>query len=472
MRYRGPLLAGVVLVAGLGWWTALELRALEQRHRAELQRFVDGALLALDASHDLLRPPILRQLSEDRGPGGAPPPSPGRFESGPNDLRRLQPVLQRMVRGQSRIRWIAVLSSDRVVARAGPLETLPAIDRVRGSQQENGLQITWRPLGAPTGARRQPASGPRNTRTDERGSRPSSHPDRADRPVPAGAPVAVIAMDTNLPPEARRRGLLQIGQKIGAAAVSVVALLVAWVLGIRGRALAHELEAEQVRRGHLEELSLAASGLAHETKNPLGIIRGIAQSLQRSVGLSQQQQEGLSQILDESDRAAARLGEFMSYARIRTPELTSVDGSSLLHRAVEVLAVDLESAGVGARISADECRLLADEEMLLQIVLNLMLNSLEASSSGSTITLQLAAIGQAAALTVSDQGRGIEPELRERVFQPYVTGHADGHGLGLAIVRRLVESHGWSIELDSTRGSGTTVTIRGIRRAGSSGTEG
>lgn len=366
-----------------------------------------------------------------------------------------------MVAAQPRIRWIAIVSGHAAVARAGPVSSSLAIDGPHGERLEDGLHIAWRPLGAPS----RPRPGGRSEGRD----RPLLPRHSRRPPPPPGAPIVVIAMEAKMPAEVVRRGLLQIGQKIGIAGLGVVALLLAWVQGIRGRALSHLLEAEQVQRSHLEELSLAASGLAHETKNPLGIIRGLAQRMEQSGDLPDQDREAAGQILEEADRAVVRLGEFMSYARIRAPELEAVDGRQILAKASAVLAADIESAGVRATVEADDTLIVADAEMLLQILLNLMLNSLEASSPGGVMTIRLVVRADRATLSVEDQGRGIEPDLQERIFKPYVTGRAEGHGLGLAIVKRLVDHHGWSIEVRSQPDRGTTVEISGIRTVGRRG---
>ena len=100
--------------------------------------------------------------------------------------------------------------------------------------------------------------------------------------------------------------------------------------------------------------------------------------------------------------------------------------------------------------------------MLRQVLVNLLLNSLHASSPGSTVTVRMAPKGKKAALTVEDQGDGISPELLPNIFQPYVSENSRGHGLGLAIVKRFVEEHGWNISADSQPHRGTVITISGI----------
>jgi signal transduction histidine kinase len=100
--------------------------------------------------------------------------------------------------------------------------------------------------------------------------------------------------------------------------------------------------------------------------------------------------------------------------------------------------------------------------MMEQVLMNLLLNSLQASERGTLVSLRLESRGATADLVVEDQGRGIPPSLLRDVFKPYVTSRAEGHGLGLAIVKRIVDQHGWTIAVRSVEGRGTRVTIAGI----------
>ncbi|MEM8995988.1 MAG: sensor histidine kinase [Acidobacteriota bacterium] len=235
--------------------------------------------------------------------------------------------------------------------------------------------------------------------------------------------------------------------------------------------LVDRLGREQRERERYEELSLAASGLAHETKNPLGIIRGLAQRLATSDAVDPSTRRRAGQILDQADRAASRLGDFLSYASLRDPKIDVVDLDALLRYAREVLAPDLEAKEIRCRVETGGAAVLADEEMLLQIVLNLMLNSIAASPRGAKVELLFEtgpAPGGASTgrLAVVDGGAGIPEDLIEQVRKPYVTGRADGHGLGLALVERLAELHGWRLHIESRVGEGTRVEIDGVVPAG------
>lgn len=249
------------------------------------------------------------------------------------------------------------------------------------------------------------------------------------------------------------------------ALVCILAATAVWIAGIRRRILAGELAAERIRSAHLEELGLAAAGLAHETKNPLGIIMGMAQQIEARHDIPAESRAMLGHIMDEVDKASSRLGNFMNFARQRKPSPTAVRIDRLCGEVVRILGPDFEAAGVELLTQVAEATIAADEAMLRQILVNLLLNSLHASPAGSTVRIVLRGRARTFDLCVEDQGRGIPAELLPNIFKPYVSGSAAGHGLGLAIVKRIVEAHGWRIGARSERGQGTVMTITGIRPA-------
>ena len=142
--------------------------------------------------------------------------------------------------------------------------------------------------------------------------------------------------------------------------------------------------------------------------------------------------------------------------------MSPTDGRALLANVLEILRPDFDETQVGLELRCEPVIILADTEMLRQIVVNLLLNALAASAPGSTVAVRLHRVGESVTLEVEDQGSGIPPELLPNVFKPYVTGDAEGHGLGLAIVQRFVNEQGWAIDLQSVPGRGTKVTITGI----------
>ena len=247
-----------------------------------------------------------------------------------------------------------------------------------------------------------------------------------------------------------------------AALLLLAASLIVWILLIRSRSLAGQLETERTRRAHLEELGLAAAGLAHETKNPLGIILGFAQQISGNPEEPAQSRVMLEHIIDEVDKAQARLGNFMTFARQRKVNTVRLDAREVGAKVAEILEPDFAAVRVELEMNCAPLGILADEEMLRQVLVNLLLNSLHASSAGSKVTVRIVRKGKRAVLTVEDQGIGISPDLLPNIFQPYVSGNSKGHGLGLAIVKRFVEEHGWSISAGSQPHRGTVITISGI----------
>ncbi len=255
------------------------------------------------------------------------------------------------------------------------------------------------------------------------------------------------------------------GPLFGAALVCVLAVTAVWIAGIRRRVLAEELAAERIRGAHLEELALAAAGLAHETKNPLGLIMGMAQRIAADPHVPDHSRAMLEHIMDEVDKATSRLGNFMNFARQRTANLTVAHAKALCAEVAEILGPDFEAGGVDLALSVPDAIILADPDLLRQILVNLLLNSLHASPPDTTVTIRLAPQGRRFTLAVADQGQGIAAELLPDIFKPYITGSPSGHGLGLAIVKRLVEAQGWRIQAASTPGQGATMTITGIKAA-------
>jgi len=248
----------------------------------------------------------------------------------------------------------------------------------------------------------------------------------------------------------------------------VVALLIlsanaaAWMMVIRNRSLFDQLEIERTRSAHLEDLGLAAAGLAHETKNPLGIISGIAQQVARDTQVPKASRIMLETIIDEIDKSVSRLGLFMTFARQRKISAVPVDARQVIKGIAKVLQPEFEAAKVFLKTECPPLTIMADEQMFRQIMVNLILNSLTASLPGSAITIRLQHRGFHASVVVEDQGCGIKKDLLLRIFKPYVTGNPAGHGLGLSIVKRFAEDHGWAITAESQPDRGTMMTISGI----------
>ncbi len=229
-----------------------------------------------------------------------------------------------------------------------------------------------------------------------------------------------------------------------------------------------ELDKARRKQQELEELGLAAAGLAHEIKNPLGIIRGMAQRICSDSSCDANLKQMASAIMEEADVATARLGDFLSYARPRKPSLEPLNPKELTDRISGLVEDDFKSGGVTIVSEIPDCSIMADREMLSQIILNILMNSLKFTGSGGKVTMKLADCRDSSyILSIADTGRGIDPDIIADIFKPYVSRRPGGCGMGLAIVRKIVEQSGWEISVESMPAKGTVIIISGIRKADS-----
>jgi signal transduction histidine kinase len=206
-----------------------------------------------------------------------------------------------------------------------------------------------------------------------------------------------------------------------------------------------------------------AARLAHEVKNPLAAIKGLSAHM-ASQATDPKMAERLSIVAAEADRLREIVDGFLSFSR-GLDELTVAKTKPFdLARELTLL---LETRAADAQLSLEvtgsvESALNADVRKLRQVLLNLVLNAMQASPPGETVTIH---VGEKCGadgflrLTVSDHGVGMSPEVLERIRKPYFTTREGGTGLGVAVARGLVEQHGGRISYESAPGKGTTVSI-------------
>jgi signal transduction histidine kinase len=209
-----------------------------------------------------------------------------------------------------------------------------------------------------------------------------------------------------------------------------------------------------------------AARLAHEVKNPLAAIKGLSTHMARNA-TDPKTAERLAIVAAEAERLQSIVEGFLSFSR-------GLDDLRLAptrpHEVARELAVLLETraqeAGVTIEVSGDEGLALdADARKLRQVLLNLVLNAIQASPRGASVGVSVERECEGARITVRDDGAGMAPEVLERIRKPYFTTKEGGTGLGVAVARGLVEQHGGRMEFKSGTGKGTTVTILLPRRA-------
>jgi signal transduction histidine kinase len=250
------------------------------------------------------------------------------------------------------------------------------------------------------------------------------------------------------------------------ATVAALGSGLAW----RNLAKSSDLQIRLVRASemntHLKEMNLAAAGLAHETRNPLNIIRGLAQMISKQPDTAVEIQRKSRDIIDEADKVAAQLNEFINYSRPREVRRSKLALGSVVNEVVRALNYDLEEKKISLQIKGEQLSIEADEQLLRQALFNLLLNAIQAVDDSGEI--QVAAEKRnatEAVLEVRDNGPGVPPDRRTEIFKPYFTTQKEGTGLGLAVVQQIVLAHGWEVECLANEPQGAVFRITHLKLA-------
>jgi two-component system sensor histidine kinase HydH len=260
-----------------------------------------------------------------------------------------------------------------------------------------------------------------------------SHPEEGDIPVEISASPL---LDEN-------------GNKMGA------------VLLLRDLREIRSMEAQLARSKHLASLGRMAAGIAHEIRNPLGTLRGFAQYF-GSKAEDATAKEYSELMVGEVDRLNAIISSLLQFSRPREPECTLVTLPDLLAKAGKLMEHDFSQNEIKLQLDI-ECQdsMDADADLLLQVLLNLLNNAINASKKGDSVNLSYTSSPEEDSLfiTVRDSGIGMNQEEREKMFDPFFTTRKAGTGLGLAISHQIVEQHHGTFDVQSEPGKGTEITI-------------
>jgi signal transduction histidine kinase len=204
-----------------------------------------------------------------------------------------------------------------------------------------------------------------------------------------------------------------------------------------------------------------AARLAHEVKNPLAAIKGLSAHMARSAS-DAKMAERLAIVASEADRLQSIVDGFLSFSRGFDDLKVAPTKPHEIAREI-ILLLETRAADNGVALEAkggEDITVNADGRKLRQAMLNLVLNAIQASPPGKTVTLEVARKGkEAVELRVSDEGGGMTPEVLERIRKPYFTTKEGGSGLGVAVARGLIEQHGGQLRFDSAPGRGTAATM-------------
>jgi len=397
----------VAALAGAWTWQFIDYRSHVREHRGEHRRFGEALLGGVEGA----------MLRECRG---------GRFD--PDELAATFDEM----RSRLDLSWVALVGPQgTVLAQAGTRQSAAATDDVH----------------------RKPFDPPR-----PRGAGRGRGGGASLRALPLGLELVLHlpgdALADKLADDLRR--FLLTGVSLSIAVALLFGLLAA---RIRSLALESSLAASREQLKSYEFLGRLSAGLAHETRNPLGVVRGFAQRLADGAAEPEDVRRVARTILDETDRTLTRLDEFLLLSRPAHLKRTRFGLKALLQELAGLLHPDLEAKQASVAIEGAEVEIEADREQARRLFLNLLLNAVQALEGGGRIELKWRETADMLEIRIEDDGRGVPEEIRATLFEPYVSAREGGTGLGLAIARRIASEHLWRLEAAPRAGGGTAMIV-------------
>lgn len=219
------------------------------------------------------------------------------------------------------------------------------------------------------------------------------------------------------------------------------------------------LQRELQEQEALATLGRMAAVVAHEVKNPLAGIAGVIQILRGRQPEGSEERQIMADVLDRIDALVETIQDMLLYARPRELKLVRTGISELLRESARLLEKDEHARGVEVQVPDTDCQVELDVGYLREALLNLYLNAAQAMHGKGLIRTELESRDGFCHVRIIDSGPGIPAEIRDKVMEPFFTTKGRGTGLGLALVKRVVERHGGKVRIDSPPGGGTVVTL-------------
>ena len=215
------------------------------------------------------------------------------------------------------------------------------------------------------------------------------------------------------------------------------------------------------RAEHFATLGEMATGLAHEIRNPLAGIAGVIEIVGRDLPNTSPARSVLKDVRQEIARINHIVTDLLQTARPHPPKVRKSDLNTTVEHAVMLGRQQALSKSIEIALHKDPSlpEVEHDSDQIHQVMLNLLLNALQAIDNNGKITVTVERRASNAVIEVADNGRGISPETLPNIFRPFFTTKGDGTGLGLSLARRVVEDHQGRIDVTSTLGQGTTFSV-------------
>jgi len=234
------------------------------------------------------------------------------------------------------------------------------------------------------------------------------------------------------------------------------------VLGDAMAAMVDRLERasdELARSESLAAIGMLTKSLAHEIRTPLSVLRAGTEMLLRSPAAGPREREVSEMLQAEVERLSRLVDDLLIFGRPSSPVLGDMDLHRVADDALYALEATASEKSVDLVLGGGEARMQGDADQLRQVVVNLVSNGVRACGEGGRVLVTTALADGGVVLDVEDNGEGIPPDRLDEIWKPLVTTNRSGTGLGLPIVRQLVEAHGGHVEVKSTPGEGTRMRV-------------
>jgi len=222
-----------------------------------------------------------------------------------------------------------------------------------------------------------------------------------------------------------------------------------------------ELESQLNQAERLAALGEMCAGVSHEIRNPLGIIRSTAELLSSMPDSKDPQKKLSNVIIEESSRLNDIVTEFLDFARPQKPNFQECYLEEIIRKILDFLGPELQKQDITALDNLDghSFKITGDPHLLYRSFLNLFINAIQSMRNGGTMTTRVKEEKDQYVVDIQDTGSGISSENLKKIFNPFFSTKDKGSGLGLPIVRNIIEGHRGSIRIESQEGSGTKVIV-------------
>lgn len=295
-------------------------------------------------------------------------------------------------------------------------------------------------------------------------------PLRAEKPLSriAGPVLGVVELVQDISSEYHAIYRVQIRVIMTSTAVMLTLFLILLLVVRRGediiqkRALERlKLEEQLTRAKHLSNLGEMTASISHEIRNPLGIIKSSAELLKKKVQQLDPANPMPGIIVEEASRLNGIITDFLNFARPQQPHLQRGCIEPVIEKTLQHLASEIRKRGivVHKRIDESDGQAMIDNDMFYQALLNLLLNAMQSIGSDGNIDIALTEQNAQIKLSLHDSGPGIDQSILEKIWDPFFTNKPKGTGLGLGIVKQIIEAHDGHITIANAAPRGTIVEI-------------